>query len=184
MELVLGFISDYANGCIIFFGLVVAVLLLWNGISLSNHKSRIEEALKRRNNKYIINKASKEIEEDEDEANAITPDTIRKYETEFNKACSWHDVFIQFIPIFPLLGILGTVAGMMLELQANGVEQMMDSLGVALETTLFGLIFAILLKLIEAIFPSRVINDVEVMLDDFDKKLSIAEMFQNFKQNN
>jgi len=182
MELILGFISDYANECIVMFGLVIAVLLLINGISLSNHKSRIEEALKRRNSKYIINAASKEIEEDEDEASAITPDTIRKYENNFNKACSWHGVLVQFIPIFPLLGILGTVAGLMLQMQVSGIEGMMDSLGVALETTFFGLIFAILLKVIEAVFPSRVINDVDVMLDDFDKKLSIAEMFQNFKE--
>ena len=40
----------------------------------------------------------------------------------------------------------------------------------------------IVLKIIEAVFPSRVIYDVEVMLDDFDRKLGIAEMFQKFKE--
>lgn len=182
MNLLLQFISECANAGIIILGVVVAGLLVWNGTILSNHKNRIEEALKRRNNKYTFLVETKEIEENEDTDAAITPDTIRKYETEFNKACSWHGVFAQFIPVFPLLGILGTVAGLMLEIQASDITGMMASLDVALSTTFSGLIFAILLKIMEAVFPSRIIYDVEVMLDDFDKKLSIAEMFQNFKE--
>lgn len=181
MGLMLEFISKYGTAGIIIFGLLVSVLLLCNGVALSNQKSRIEEALKRRNNIYTLNVDSKEMEESEDESASITPDTIRKYETEFNKKCSQHGVLVQCIPIFPLLGILGTVAGLMMELQAGDIEAMMASLDVALDTTLWGLIFAILLKIIEAIFPSRIIYDVEVLLDDFDKKLNIAEMFQKFK---
>lgn len=182
MRLMLDFISNYGTACIIIFGLIIAFLLLRNGIALSNQKGRIEEALKRRNYIYTLNAASKEIEENEDESASITPDTIRKYETEFNTKCSWHGVLVQCIPVFPLLGILGTVAGLMRQIQANGMEEMMQSLDVALETTFWGLIFAILLKVIEAVFPARVISDVEVMLDDFDKKLNMAEMFAKFKE--
>jgi biopolymer transport protein ExbB/TolQ len=182
MGLMLEFISKYGTAGIIVFGLIVVVLLLCNGVTLSNQKGRIEEALKRRNNIYTLNAVSKEMEENDDESASITPDTIRKYETEFNKKCSWHGVLVQCIPIFPLLGILGTVAGLMLELRAGDIEAMMESLDVALDTTLWGLIFAILLKVIEAVFPARIISDVEVMLDDFDRKLNIAEMFQKFKE--
>ncbi len=181
MKLLLQFIENYAVEAIVILGVVNAVLLLVNGLSLSNQKNKIEEALERRSKKYKFNGESKEIEETDDESVAITPDTIRKYETEFNKKCSWHGVLIQFIPIFPLLGILGTVAGLMLQIQSSDIAGMMASLDVALTTTLFGLIFAIVLKAIEAVFPSRVIYEVEVMLEDFDKKVSIAEMFENFK---
>ena len=182
MELVLQFISDYMNMIIIIFGLMIAMGLLVNGLSLSNQKNRLEEVLERKNKIYRVKGDMKEIEEADDDNASITPDTIRKYETAFNKKCSWHGVLVQCIPIFPLLGILGTVAGLMLDVNANDVAGMMDSLDVALTTTLFGLIFAIVLKFIEAVFPSRIIYDVEVMLDDFDKKLSIAEMFQKFKE--
>jgi len=182
MELILGFISDYATEGIVLFGLVMVILLFWNGIKLSDERNRIKEALNRRNNIYTLNAASEEMEESEDPNAAITPDTIRKYETEFNKKCALHHILAQLIPVFPLLGILGTVAGLMLEIQSQSIEAMMGSLDVALSTTLFGLIFAIILKLIEAMFPSRVIYEVEVLLDDFDKKLSIAEMFQRFKE--
>lgn len=182
MGLLLEFISEYGTVGIIIFGLVIGGLLLRNGVTLSNQKSRIEEALKRRNYVYTLNAASKEMEETEDESASITPDTIRKYETEFNKKCSWHGVLVQCIPVFPLLGILGTVAGLMLQLQAEGMDAVMQSLDVALETTFWGLIFAIILKVVEAVFPARVISDVEVMLDDFDKKLNMAEMFAKFKE--
>ncbi len=182
MGFMLEFISKYGTVGIVLFGIVIAVLLFWNGIALSNQKGRIEEALKRKNNIYTLNAASKEIEENEDEAASITPDTIRKYETEFNIKCSWHGVLVQCIPVFPLLGILGTVAGLMLQVQAEGIEAMMLSLTTALDTTFWGLIFAILLKVIEAVFPSRIIYEVEVMLDDFDKKLNIAEMFKKFQE--
>lgn len=178
----LEFISNYGTAGIIILGIVIAVCLLWNGVALSNQKSRIEEALKRRNYIYTLNAASKEMEESEDESASVTPDTIRKYETEFNTKCSWHGVLVQCIPVFPLLGILGTVAGLMLQIQANGIDAMLESLNVALDTTFWGLIFAILLKIMEAVFPSRVIYDVEVMLDDFDKKLNMAEMFAKFKE--
>jgi len=182
MGLMLEFISKYGTACIVLLGMVIAIFLLWNGIALSNQKGRIEEALGRKNYTYTKNVVSKKLEEKEDESAAITPDTIRKYETEFNRKCSWHGVLVQCIPIFPLLGILGTVAGLILELQAGDIEAMMQSLDVALDTTLWGLVFAIVLKIIEAVFPSRIIYDVEVMLDDFDKKLNIAEMFQKLNE--
>ena len=182
MGFMLEFISKYGTVGIVLFGIAVAALLLWNGIDLSNQKSRIEEALKRKNNTYTLNAVSKEMEENEDEAAAITPDTIRKYENAFNTKCSWHGVLVQCIPVFPLLGILGTVAGLMLQVQGGGIEAMMTSLNTALDTTFWGLIFAILLKVIEAVFPSRVIYDVEVMLDDFDKKLNMAELFKKSQE--
>ncbi len=182
MGLILQLISNYATEGIIILGVIIAGLLCINGVALASQKSRIVEALERRNKKYKVKGDSKEIEETDDDSASITPDTIRKYETDFNKKCSWHSVLVQLIPIFPLLGILGTVAGLMLEIQASDIEGMMNSLDVALNTTFFGLIFAIFLKFIEAIFPSRIIYDVEVMLDDFDKKLDIAEMFQKFKE--
>ena len=181
MELLLQFIDNYASEMIVILGVIVLGGLLFNGLALSDQKNRIKEALERKNKKYDVNSNSKEIDETDDESVSIRPDTIRKYETDFNKKCSWHGVLAQIIPIFPLLGILGTVTGLMLQIQSSDIEGMMNSLDVALTTTFWGLIFAIGLKLLDALFPSRIIYDVEVMIDDFDKKINIAEMFENFK---
>lgn len=178
----LEFISKYGTAVIILLGIVITALLLWNGSALSNQKSKLKEALLNENNVYSMNGDTGEMKTRKDESTTVTPDTIRRYETEFYKKCSWHGVLVQCIPVFPLLGILGTVAGLMLQMQANGMDAMMDSLDVALDTTYWGLIFAILLKVIEAVYPSRVIYDAEVLLDDFDKKMNLAEMFQKVKK--
>ena len=178
MNLFLQLIAEYATMAIVVFGLVITVLLVLNGMRLSNHKNKIIEALDRKNSVYSLNASSKEINSAEDESTSITPDTIRKYEMDFNKVCSWHTVLSQLIPIFPLLGILGTVTGLMLHVETKDMAAMMGSLGVALETTFLGLIFAILLKAIDAVWNTKIINEVDVRLDDFDKKLDIAKMFQ------
>ncbi len=187
MKFLLQLISNYGVTTIIVIGVITFGGLFLNGQALSTQKGRIKDVLERKNKKYNVNSNSKEIEETDDESVSITPDTIRKYETEFNKKCSIHGVLVQIIPIFPLLGILGTVAGLILQIQAmnSGGDPegtgMLGSLDVALYTTLVGLIFAIALKFFDALFPSRIIYDVEVMMDDFDKKINIAEMFENFK---
>ncbi len=181
MNFLLQLISNYGVETIIVIGVITFGGLFLNGQALSTQKGRIKDVLERKNKKYNVNSNSKEIEETDDESVSITPDTIRKYETGFNKKCSIHSVLVQIIPIFPLLGILGTVAGLMLQIQSSDIESMLASLDVALTTTLVGLIFAIALKFFDALFPSRIIYDVEVMMDDFDKKINIAEMFENFK---
>ena len=122
-----------------------------------------------RNKKYHRNKHTHELEEEDDESEntLVTVDTIRRKESEFNGLCSEHGIYEQLIPIFPLLGILGTVAGILNQ----------NDMNLALETTLWGLVFAIGLKALDALFPSRIINDVEVKLDDFDRKLELADKF-------
>ncbi len=179
MNFILQGIARYGTWIILLLGLLVAAFLLWNGLALASQKNRIEEAVNRRNKIYILNNNLKDVEEIDDETAAITPDTIRKYETSFYNICSWHEMLVQIIPIFPLLGILGTVAGLILEMQSGDMAGMISSLDVALETTLWGLIFSIVLKGIDAVFPSRIIYDAEVLLDDHYKKLSIAELFRD-----
>ena len=85
------------------------------------------------------------------------------------------------IPLFPLLGILGTVAGLMTMVDPSAKDNLQNlymGMGSALSTTLYGLIAAIILKFTDALFTSRIINDVDVMLDDFDKKLELAKTFK------
>lgn len=177
---VLQFIKTAGTPFIIILGIVVLLLLLWNGTKLSSKRDRIEEALFSRDSKYFKDALKNELRKEEDPESRPTPDKIRSLETDFYNTCSLHDVLVQIIPIFPLLGILGTVAGIMI--QANGSNDMsviVSGLNTALDTTFYGIIFAIILKFVEAVFPSRIINSTEIMLDDFNKKLNLADMFQN-----
>lgn len=178
---VLSFVSRIITPGIILFGVAILVLLLMNAIQLANRKARIDEALHLKNYKYRFDAERKEIEENEDTDAAITPDTIRKYETEFNQSCSGHDLLAQLIPIFPLLGILGTVAGLM-GMSMEDMAAFNASFGTALSSTFAGLIFSIVLKVADAFITTRIIAEVEVMLEDFEKKMDLAEMFRNLEK--
>ncbi len=183
MAIALQFIKENVTGIIIICGIALFVLIMINGSKLSQHKSRIDEAVSRRNKKYGLNPSDGTVIDEDDEDAAITPDTIRKFERDFNKTCALHSVLSQLIPIFPLMGILGTVAGLMLESQAVDIEGMMGSIDVALDSTLWGLGFTILLKIADTVFPSRIIEDVDILLDDYSKKLDLADMIQKIKSN-
>lgn len=176
--MLLSFISKNIDVIIAFSGLIIAVLLILNSLKLAQKESAIKEALNRRNSKYAINSATRGIDISDDEDAAITPDTVREFESQFNKATSLHDVLAQLIPVFPMLGILGTVAGLMLSVKAGDISSMMASLDTALSSTYWGLIAAIILKVIDSVFPAKIIRDVEIMLDDFDRKIDLANLFQ------
>ena len=181
MTEVLQVVKDNINLFILISGIVLTALIFYNGSKLSGHKNRIDEAVTRRNKKWGFNPEDGAVVAEDDEDASITPDTIRQYEKDFNKDCALHNVFSQLIPIFPLMGIFGTVAGLMLEANAADLEGMMNSLDVALSSTFIALIFAIFLKFVDAVFPSRVIEDVEVMLEDYRKKLDLADMIKKIK---
>ena len=171
MNGILVFLQENMNYMIIAFGVLIAVLLVLNAVKLAQHKNRITDALNRKNTRGSVNKHTMEISERE-EAESVTPETIRNYEKDFNEVCSTYNVLAQFIPLFPLFGILGTVSGLMLQVVSKDVETMFAALDLALSSTWFGLIFAIGLKVLVALTSTRIINDVENMLDDYDKKFS------------
>ena len=182
MTEVLQVVKDNINLLIMLFGIILTALIFINGSKLSSHKSRIDEAVTRRNKKWGVDPEDGSVVAEDDVDASITPDTIRQYEKDFNKDCALHNVYSQLIPVFPLLGIFGTVAGLMLEANAADLEGMMTSLDVALSSTFIALIFAIFLKIVDAVFPSRVIEDVEVMLEDYSKKLDLADMIKKIRK--
>ena len=65
---------------------------------------------------------------------------------------------------------------------ASEIEAMLSSLDTALTTTFWGLLVAIVLKTFDALLPSRIINDVEVMLDNFEKKLELSNLYDEIKK--
>ncbi len=103
-----------------------------------------------------------------------TPDAITWEETldekeVFDGICVKYQVVAQFIPIFPLLGILGTVAGLILQMNTSGIEQMREALGTSMWTTFWGLVAAISLKLVDALFISNSINKMDNYFENFEQ---------------
>ncbi|MCR5177593.1 MAG: MotA/TolQ/ExbB proton channel family protein, partial [Lachnospiraceae bacterium] len=76
--------------------------------------------------------------------------------------------------VLPLMGILGTVAGLITEVSAQDMEAIFNSLNTALSSTLIALIFAIINKIVDAASGSRLIFDIEVIFEDYDRRFRDA----------
>lgn len=175
------FISNNITRFIIMFGIILLILLIFNAVSLSNHCNQISAILNWKNTTSTINRKTHEVS-DELKEEKVTPDTIREFQTNFLKSCSLHEVYAQLIPLFPLFGILGTVSGLMSQLVSRDVNALFNALEGALGSTVCGLIAAIILKAVDSIWSARKINETEIILDDYDKKLSNAVMLGNISE--
>lgn len=87
---------------------------------------------------------------------------------EFNKQYAKYVVYSQWISLFPLLGIFGTVLGLVLNRDPSNVEQLVSGLSVALWTTLVGLVCSIMLRFIDAIWPGKLVNDIDAKFNTVD----------------
>ena len=74
-----------------------------------------------------------------------------------------YSTYANLAALFPLLGILGTVAALIM-LSPNGGSDMMENLMVALGTTLLGAVFAVLFKILDSLLT----GPIEVICDDVD----------------
>ncbi len=89
----------------------------------------------------------------------------------YNKIRAEYLAAEQFIPIFPLLGILGTVLGL-IPLLAHE-EELQKAMSTSMYTTLFGLIAAIILKFVDASL-SKSFTKLEMSFDMFDYKYKMV----------
>ena len=177
----LEFISTNIDLIINVSGGIMICLVIVCGIAVTIKKGNIEEAVDRKVTNSYRNKKTQEIY-DKEEGAAVTPDTIRKYEKDFNKSRSLYNVCSQLVPIFPLLGILGTVAALMLHLKSGNLDAVTSNLHLALSSTFEGIIWTIGLKFLITIWPARIIDDADIILDDYDKKVNNSYMQKNIEE--
>lgn len=179
MNPIFKFISENINVFIVILGIALGLLLIGNYMFLVGHQSQVEAALNLTNEVTLYNTKTSEFQS-KTTKERVTPDTVRGLEKKFNEISLRHAVYVQLIPLFPLFGILGTVAGLIF--QVNDISQFkgqISSLNLSLYSTFWGLVFAIILKMIDALLPSRTINAIELMFDDYDKKLNNSIMLGN-----
>ena len=95
------------------------------------------------------------------------------------KACRYITWFFLFIQLFPLLGILGTVAGLYIAMNTNdGTERLFAGEGLytgdglALSSTVLGIFFAILFKVVD-IFLSNAVNKIDDNIDRYEKSYTV-----------
>ncbi len=109
-------------------------------------------------------------------------DILNNLET-FNNVQIRYSIYEQFVPVFPLLGILGTVAGLIMQL--GNIDQMREALALSMSTTFWGLIAAISLKIVDAIWISTAVNKMSLEFDSFEQNYQmVKDKFEQENENN
>ena len=94
-------------------------------------------------------------------------DEFDQFLEDYQKNGGWYSAFSLVIQLFPLLGILGTVAGLYLAM-SNG-QDMYEGVELALSTTVLGILFAVFFKIADVIIVSMLINYIEDGIDRYEK---------------
>lgn len=90
----------------------------------------------------------------------------------FNRTYAGYVVYSQWISLFPLLGILGTVMGLVFNRDMSDVDNLVAGLSMALWTTFFGLVCSILLKFFDAVGPGKLINEIDARFEAVDSAIN------------
>lgn len=104
----------------------------------------------------------------------IDPETwgeVLEYLERFNKIEIRYASIEQLIPVFPLLGILGTVAGLIGQL--GDVEQMRAAMAISMWTTFWGLMAAIAFKCIDAFVVSPTVNKMQLYFETYEQSYNM-----------
>ena len=86
----------------------------------------------------------------------ITKDDMKKIKYARGKVNGRYSLFTNFITIFPLLGLLGTVISLVMVAGEGGFENAHDSFMMSLTSTFWGVVFAIGFKLCDATVSAQV----------------------------
>lgn len=166
MESLAIIIGHSINGIIIAFAIITIAGFAYVVMNITKLKTSIDEKHKKnRSTEFTPGGIQKTPD-------AYTWEETLEYKEEYNKIQLTYSIFEQFVPIFPLLGILGTVAGLIQQL--DHIDQMRDALAVSMSTTFLGLIAAIALKIIDAILVSKNVNSMEIYFETFEQNYQMA----------
>lgn len=99
----------------------------------------------------------------------------------FNEQYAKYVSCSQMVSIFPLLGILGTVAGLILGNRTGDIDTMVTGLGTALWTTLAGLIASIVLKFIDSAALGNRVNLIEGHFNRIDTQITNERLANELK---
>lgn len=87
-----------------------------------------------------------------------------------DRASFFYTLFLNITAVFPLMGILGTVWSLM---KLTGADDISANFGMALRTTLWGLIFAIVFKLLDSLISpklDRALDEADYLIHEHDKE--------------
>ena len=95
-------------------------------------------------------------------------DEFDQFLEDYQKQGCWYSAFSPIIQIFTLLGILGTVVGLYLAMK-NAQGDMYHGVYTALSTTILGILFAVIYKVVDIVIVSAFINYIEDGINRYEK---------------
>lgn len=106
----------------------------------------------------------------------ITDDDLKALSKVSDRATFAYTLFANFAAIFPLLGIFGTVCSL---IRLSGTDDSLASFSIALDTTVWGLLFAIGFKVLDSFVSSkldRALDAADYLIheDDREKRMKYA----------
>jgi len=125
--------------------------------------------------RILIGKVEKQCNPSSDKVNGVnvnmnwSKDQISNLQKIERKSLFGYTFYSNITAIFPLLGILGTVAA----LYTYTNETMIENFNIALSTTILGVFFAIIFKAFDSLISPRmdyVVESVERIVHDFNGK--------------
>ncbi|MCR5501586.1 MAG: MotA/TolQ/ExbB proton channel family protein [Lachnospiraceae bacterium] len=173
------------NGIIAAAGVIVLFGLMAVQKKLSALKEKSNNIYRQTQGAFRINRNAETFRAGFEVRNDLDPEAMDRIREEFNEVTSSYYSLTQWISLFPLAGLLGTVIGLMPGLRAvqgGDFDLLYTSLSTALTSTLVGLVASIILKIYVAGRPSRTVNDIENNLEENDRKLNYALGFQSFRE--
>lgn len=99
---------------------------------------------------------------------AMTSEETAQLGKSSDRASFFYTLFLNITAVFPLMGILGTVWSLM---KLTGTDDISANFGTALRTTLWGLIFAIIFKLLDSLISpklDRALDEADYLIHEHD----------------
>ncbi len=98
-------------------------------------------------------------------------DEFDQFLADYQEKGRCYSVFSLLIQIFPLLGILGTVAGLYLAMGSG--QELYNGVELALSSTIFGIICAVIFKVVDIFITALLINDIEDGISRYEKMFKV-----------
>ena len=169
---VCNFLDKFLNPIIVLLMLLEIVLFIvteYKMINICREVNKLNKPLTK--NKVTNRLGSKMFQRNKEINSNISWDDfeecIKQYQREW-KYYSWFSLSIQ---LFTLLGILGTVAGLYIALKNGALngDNLYEGVGLALSSTVLGILLAVVFKSLDILFLSKLINDIDGGIELFEK---------------
>ena len=155
------------NPAIYILAIIEFVLLCVSVWTLRGFKKRISDLNKDNVKKVRLSKTKgkREVRKTVETTEARSWDDFEKFQRDYQKDSVYYSVFSLIIQLFTLLGILGTVVGLYIAM--NNGEDLYKGVGLALSTTINGILFAVIYKLADIGITATLLNFIDDGMDIF-----------------